>query len=141
MKKEIIEEIGQKFTGLHIPFAQGGQTDISVTAEFLDAKWSSGSKKITYEAAVLLDEKKEKIFMYEKTTEKSCGFSFGSTSEGFTQHNFTLARKIKSVQYGVDGKAFEYELNIGDISRAVREIASKYGWKFKTVISRKKASF
>ena len=141
MKKEIMAEIKGKFAVLYIPFAEGGETDISVSAEFLDEKWSSGSKKITYEAAVLLDEKKERILMYEKTTEKGSGFSFGSTSEGFTQYNFTLARKIKSVQYGVDGKAFEYELNIGDISRAVRETASKYGWKFKTVISRKKASF
>lgn len=141
MKKEIIAEIGQKFTDLHIPFAQGGQTDISVSADFLDAKWSSGSKKITYEAAILLDEKKEKILMYEKTTEKTSGFSFGNAYEAYTQYKSTLARKIKSVQYGVDGKAFEYELNIGDISHAVKDTALKYGWKYKTVLSRKKASF
>lgn len=141
MKNEMVSEIGQKFTEMHIPFAVGGKTDIVVSAEFLDAKWAAGKKKIAYEAAILLDEKKKVIFMYEKTVNSGGGFSFGSSSEEFSQYKSTLMRKVKSVQYDASGKVYEYELNLGDISRAVKECAAKNGWKLKTVVSQKKAIY
>jgi hypothetical protein len=50
-------------------------------------------------------------------------------------------RKVKSVQYGPDGKAYEYTLDLGAVSKLVKDIAKRHGWKFKTVLSRSKASY
>jgi glycine cleavage system H lipoate-binding protein len=40
---------------------------------------------------------------------------------------------VKNVQYGLDGKVYEYSLDLGAIPKTVKETAKQYGWKFKTV--------
>ncbi len=141
MKQQINGEIVEKLMALNLPVIVGNGADISIDTEFLDAGWSTGSKKISYEASVFLDEGQQTVFMYEKTVEKGQGFSFGSNSESSFQSGTTLFRKVKSIQYGLDGKAFEYTLDLGAIPKAVKETTKKYGWKFKTVLSRNKASY
>ena len=141
MKQQIFAEIISKISELNIPVQNGNVTDIAIAAEFLDASWSTGSKKISYEALVFLDEQQQTVFMYEKTTEIGQGFSFGSDNESTFQSGSTLYRKVKSVQYGLDGKIYEYTLNLGDIPKAVKEVAKQYGWKFKTVLNRSKAMY
>ena len=109
--------------------------------EFLDAKWSTGSKKINYEASIFADEQERIVYMFEKTTEIGQGLSFGLSGGSSFQSGSTLYRKVKSIQYGPDGKAYEYSLDLGAISKAVKEAAKRGGWKFKTVLNRKKASY
>ena len=48
---------------------------------------------------------------------------------------------MKSVQYGLDGKAYEYTLDLGAIPKAVKETAKQHGWKFKTVLNKNKAVY
>jgi hypothetical protein len=48
---------------------------------------------------------------------------------------------VKSTQYGAEGKVYEYELDLGAIPKAVKNIAKEGGWKFKTVLSKAKASY
>jgi len=79
------------------------------------------------------------VKMYEKTTEISAGASFGMSGESSFQSGSTLFRKVKSVQYGPDGKVFEYNFDIGAISKAVKAAAQVQGWSFKTVILKKNA--
>jgi hypothetical protein len=141
MKQQIITEIRETLSALGLPAHDGNDTDIIVNAEFLDAKWSTGSKKISYEAAIFADEREEIVYMFEKTTESDQGLSFGMSGGSSFQSGSTLYRKVKSIQYGPDGKAYEYELDFGAIPKAVKEIALRCGWKFKTVIRRKKASY
>ena len=141
MKQKIIGDIITKLSAMMLPVSLGNGADITIHTEFLDASWSTGSKKISYEASVFLDESKQTLLMYEKTTELGHGISFGETEESSFQSGKTLFRKVKSVQYGADGKAYEYTLDLGAIPKAVKETAEQYGWKFKTVLSRKKASF
>lgn len=81
------------------------------------------------------------IYMYEKTTEVGHGLSFGGHSGSSFQSGKTLFRKVKSVQYSLDGKAYEYTLDLGAIPKAVKETARQYGWKFKTVLSKNKAMY
>lgn len=117
----------------------GNGADITINTEFLDASWNTGKKKISYEASVFANEQDNVIYMYEKTTEIGHGLSFGGGTGSSFQSGKTLFRKVKSIQYGVDGKAYEYTLDLGAIPKAVKETAKLYGWKFKTVISKNKA--
>jgi len=141
MKQKIIGDINSKLSAMMLPVSLGNGADITIHTEFLDASWSTGSKNLSYEASVFLDESKQTVLMYEKTTELGHGISFAETEESSFQSGKTLFRKVKSIQYGADGKAYEYALDLGAIPKAVKEAAGQYGWKFKTVLSRKKASF
>lgn len=141
MKQQIVSEISSRLSELKLPVQSGNGTDIIVNTDFLDAEWSSGSKKISYEASIFVNEQDNVVYMYEKTTEVGKGFSFGSGSGTTFQSGKTLFRKIKSVQYGPDGKAFEYSFDLGAIPKAAKETAKKYGWKFKTVLRKSKAMY
>lgn len=142
MKQPLLAEIWNQLASMSIPLQSGNGADITAAAEFLDARWSTGSKKISYEASILADEADKTVYMYEKTSEVGQGLSFGGFgAESSFQSGSTLMRKVKSVQYGPDGKAYEYNLDLGAVSKAVKEAAKRQGWKFKTVLSRKKAMY
>ena len=141
MKQQILSEISSKLSVLRIPVQNGNGADITINTEFLDAGWSTGSKKISYEASVFANEQDNTVYMYEKTTEVGHGLSFGGDSGSSFQSGTTLFRKVKSVQYGLDGKAYEFTLDLGAIPKAVKETAKLHGWKFKTVLNKNKALY
>ncbi len=141
MKQQLVSEICSKLLVLGVPFQKEAQTDIAISTDFLDAGWNTGSKKISYEASIYANEQDHVVYMYEKTTEVGKGFSFGGGG-GFTlQSGKTLFRKVKSVQYGPEGKVYEIDLDLGAIPKAAKETANNYGWKFKTVLMKKKAMY
>ena len=141
MKPQLLSEIRSRLSSLGIPLQGGNGADITISAEFLDARWSTASKKISYEASILADELSNTVSMYEKTTEAGKGLSFGFSAESSFQSGSTLMRKVKSVQYGPDGKACEYNIDLGACSKTVKETAKRYGWKFKTVLNKNKAMY
>ncbi len=140
-KKELINIITQKFAKQQIPYSEAGASDIFIDNELLKAQWSTGKKSITYKAYILADEKEKTVFMWEMSKEASSGFSFGSNSESSFQSSGTLARKIKGTGYGLDGKAYEYNIDLGEISKIVKDTAKQSGWKFKTVLKKEKAMY
>lgn len=139
MKTEIVQEILTLLESKALAPKEGGESDITVDCELLDAKMGSGEKKIKYENAVLVDEAGKTVFLYEKTTEKSKGFSFGSSGEASFQSGKTLRRHVKGSIMGTNGNLINYDFDIGDISKSIKAIAEKSGFKFKTVIRRKSA--
>jgi len=139
MKTEIVQEIFEKLQSLGLDPTVGGASDITVNCQLLDAKGGSGEKTITYENAVLVDEKEKAVFIYEKTAEKSKGFSFGSSSESTFQSGKVLSRHVKGVFIGANGVKIDYDFDIGEISKSIKSIAETHNLKFKTVIRRKSA--
>ena len=140
-KQLLLSRITSELDRLNVPYQTGGSADITVSKEFLDAGWSTGNKKITYEASVFADEASNTVYMWELTKEIGRGFSFGESSESYSQTGTTLFRKVKSIQYGPEGKAYEYILDLGAIPKAVKSAAKELGWGFKTVIHKNKASY
>lgn len=140
-KQELISNIKQQFIKQQIPFAECSTSDLVIDSELLKAQWSTGKKSITYRAYILADEKEQTVFMWEMSKEASSGFSFGSSSESSFQSGSTLARKIKGIGYAPDGKAFEYNIDLGEISKIVKDTAKQSGWKFKTVLKKEKAMY
>lgn len=141
MKQDLLQEIETQLTAIGLKAERNDKTDLSVDAELLDASFSTGKKKLRYEAMILLDEGEKTVKMYEKTTETSAGVSFGMSGESSFQSGKTLFRKVKSVQYGPEGKVFEYNFDLGAIPKSVKTAAQAAGWKFKTVIIKKNAMF
>jgi len=139
MKQQILTQIETRLAQIGVSAKPDEKTDLAIDAELLDAKFSTGKKKIRYESMILVDETDKTVRMFEKTTELSAGVSFGMSAESTTQTGKTLFRKVKSVQYGPEGKVYEYEFDIGAIPKTVKEIAKENGWKFKTVVFKKKA--
>lgn len=141
MKDAIVQEIFAKLESMALSPIKGGDSDISVDCELLDAKMGSGEKKIRYEDSVLVDEGEKTVFLYEKTTEKSKGFSFGTSGESSFQSGKTLMRHVKGTFMGTNGVVINYDFDLGEIPKSIKAIAEKNGFKFKTVIRRKSAQF
>ncbi len=141
MKNDLLLEIQTQLSALGMSAATGDKTDLVIDAELVDASFSTGKKKLRYEAMILLDEGDKQIRMYEKTTETSAGVSFGMSAETSFQSGSTLMRKVKCVQYDPSGKVLEYNFDLGAISKAVKAAALSHGWGFKTVIIKKNAMY
>lgn len=141
MKKDLLLEIQTQLGTLGLSAATGDKTDLMIDAELVDAAFSTGKKKLRYEAMILLDEGDKQVRMYEKTTETSAGVSFGMSGETSFQSGSTLMRKVKCVQYDPTGKVLEYNFDLGAISKAVKAAALSHGWGFKTVIMKKNAMY
>ena len=140
-KQLVSAEIAARLAALQVPAVYGNGADITLDITFLDTEWSSGQKKIRYEASVFLDESTQTVFMWQRTIEAEAGFSFGLTRESYSQWGKNLYRRVKAQQFGPEGKVYEYDLDLGAIIRAVEEPATKYGWKFSSVMSRSRASY
>lgn len=139
MKGTYTEELLKKLNAIGVPAIRGQEADIEIETTFTDAKWTAGNKIIKYASLISFDEDKKTIFMYEKTSESGSGLSFGGGMESSFQSGKTLFRKVKSTMYGIDGKAYEVDLDLGLIPKTVKTYAQQMGWKFKTVLSAKKA--
>ena len=141
MKKDLLLEIQTQLSALGLAVKASDKTDLILDTELLDASFSTGKRKLQYEAMILLDEGDKTVKMYEKTTETSAGMSFGMSGETSFQSGSTLMRKVKCVQYDPTGKAFEYNFDLGAINKAVKAAALAQGWSFKTVILKKNAMY
>jgi hypothetical protein len=141
MKDNIVSQIiaGLEKSGVQAKISDN--TDLSINMEFLDAKWSTGEKKISYEASILINETDSTVYMYEKTAESGSGFGFGMNNDSTVQSGTTLFRKVKAVTYGPEGEVINIEIDLGLIPKVVKDIAKENGLKFKTVIFKKKALY
>lgn len=137
----MINSIAEQYNAIGIIQKLGSSADITVDQELLDAKFPTGKINIHYENSILLSDKDKTIYFWEKTKEIKSGFSFGFSKESSFQSGLTLSRKVRSVQYGSDGKAYEYDFDLGKINQIVKSAAKDNGWKFKVVLSKKKASY
>jgi hypothetical protein len=134
----LINAISSELQALGLPVQKGDDVDISIRSEFVNKSWGLGKKVITYEAAIWTDALSQSVHMWEKTTEATRGLSFGAESSSSFQSGKTLYRKVTGVQYGPDGKAHEYSLDLGAVSKAVRSAAEQNGFKFHTSLTRGK---
>jgi hypothetical protein len=141
IRQDILREIATQLSSLGVAATFGMGADVTINATFLDASWRTGKKKITFEASVFLDEVRHTAVMWQLTREVSSGFSFGVQSERWHQKGKTLYRMVKATQFGPDGKAYQYELDLGAITQAVEKSARLYGWAFETALRRETASY
>ena len=140
-KSEIIAKIAAEYGAIGISCSLGGTADIMVDQELLDVKFLTQKLRLHFENSILVNEQKRAVYYYEKTKEMRAGVGLGFSTESSFQSGKTLFRKVKSAGIGPDGRPYEYEFDIGRLSKIVKETAKEEGYKMKVVLSRKKASF
>lgn len=141
MKEKIIQEFDSRIEELGLKRSETNATDIYIKNVLLDASFKGGTNRIEYEVNALIDEKKRTIFLYELVKENGKGFSYGTSFESTLQSGLSVAKKVKSTKYGLDGKAYDYEFNLGVISKIFREIAEANKYQLKIVLYKKMANY
>lgn len=140
-RNAMINAITAQLGSLGITSQVGAGSDISVRTTFLDAAWGTGKKQIDYQASAFLNERERTLYFWELTKETGSGIAFTGNNESSFQSGTTLFRKVKGIGYGPDGKAYEYSLDLGAITKSFKEAAKKDGWKFKVVLKKEKAMY
>ena len=140
-KQAILNTIAAELNRLGVPFKLGQTADLTIVTDFVDASWGAGSKKIHYEASLLLDEQSAIASFWEKTIETNTGVSMGLEGESSFQSGSTLFRKVIFHQIGPDGQRIDVNLDLGSIARAVKDGVHAFNWRFKTVLGKSKASY
>jgi hypothetical protein len=120
--------------------AYGGGTDLSLNNQVADAKWSTGKKKVSYEAVMKAVEAERTLYFWEILKESGGGLSFGSADFESTS---TMGTKRwgtkKEVVIGPEGKVVDYSWDYAATRNLVTEVAGRHGWQVKTVIVKQKA--
>lgn len=140
-RNTMIDALTSQLRAIGISCQVGVGSDVDIQTEFVDASWGTGSKRIQYHASAFLNEPERTLYFWEFTKETGSGLSFNVNAESSFQSGTTLFRKVKSVGYGPDGKAYEYSLDLGAITKTFKETAKQYGWKFKVVLKHEKAMY
>ena len=140
-KSGIIARIAGEYGAIGIGYRLGGAADLTVDQELLDVKLLTQKIKIDFENSILVSEKDKTVYYYEKTKDLRAGMGFGFSGESSFQSGATLFRKVKSAGIGPDGRPFEFEFDIGRLSKIVKEAAKEAGYKMKIVLNKKKASY
>ena len=140
-KQIIVDSIVSKLNAMGIFPKTGTVSDFEISTELLNASWGSGNKKIEYHALALINEAEKTLYFWEFTKESGAGLSFGGDFETSFQSGTALFRKVKSVGYDADGKAYEFSFDLGAIPKIFKETAKAQSLKFKVVLRREKASY
>lgn len=137
-KQTLLTSIIQQWTQLGLKSITDSGSDLYIDMMTWENEWQKES--VHFLCCVKLDEQSQTVFYYEKTKDQKKGF-FGDTDVDTSfQKGNTLYRKVVFNDPEVEPVAFK-SVNLGDISKVVKESAKQAGWTFKTVLRREKASY
>lgn len=94
------------------------------------AKWLLGSKKISFEAVIVLDASSLTITYWEMLAERSAGITAGFFMEKYARSGTSLS-EAGSARLP-SGEQCRYDF--GSYHDRVRELAASSGWQFRTVL-------
>lgn len=141
-KEKILQEIlNYNETG---PFeiARGSDTDLDITNEVTNSSWYSGKKTVVYTAKLLLSEKDNTAYYWEMLKETSSGLSFSVGLQKKKIKGVELFQKNREKGYTPTGEIiYDYQFDYGSLREAFKHLMQDYGWKFKTVILKGKATY
>lgn len=134
MKEKIIQTIKEELSVFGLDFVDNNDADLIFEKIFVSKTWLGGSKSIEYKLYIGIHMNDQAIYFQERVSEKGKGFSFGSNLSTESQMNTTVYRTLKANMIGLDGKAYEIDVNLGDIIKSLKQVAYKYNFKFKEVL-------
>ena len=113
----------------------GTDTDIEVSNEVANKSWSTGKKKVSYQARILLDEEEHTAYFWEMLKESSSGLQFKVGFETTRIKGIEVFRSRSEQIYDPKGeKVLDYQFDYGSLREAFKEIIEEAGWNFKLVI-------
>ena len=114
------------------------ESDLSLDVVFEDAK---DNNPVHFKNKVLLDAESRVLHYWEKVSDKKVGFFSDEDTNTTMQIGTTLYRKVINRYTDELGNSKVESLDIGEISKTIKSCAKNAGWKVKTVLSEKKASY
>jgi hypothetical protein len=131
----------ETFDRIGIVYEENKNADFEIELVLADDKWKAGKKKKTFSASILIDESAKKLLYWEMIKETKAGLSISFSKESAVQKGNVVARKQGNAEYALEGKVSETQVDFGKITKSVKEVAKQEGYKFKLVLSKKKASY
>lgn len=117
----------------------GSDTDIQINNEVVNKSWSTGKKKVSYQARILLDEKDNTAYFWEMIQEISSGLQFKVGFETTRIKGKEVFSSQSEKIYGPTGeKVLDYQFDYGSLREAFKQVIEEAGWNFKLVISKGK---
>lgn len=117
----------------------GSDTDIQVSNEVANKSWSTGKKKVSYQARILLDEKDNTAYFWEMLQEVSSGLQFKVGFETTRIKGKEVFTSQSEKIYSPTGeKVLDYQFDYGSLREAFKQIIEEAGWNFKLVITKGK---
>lgn len=138
-KQELRKAIQTRLAVLGIFMMIDQGSDLSLDIKFKDT--TNKKKYIHYQNKVLLDEYKSELFYWEKVQDESSGLFSDNDIDSTTQVGSVIFRKVYHYYTDSSGKEVETKIDIGIINKTIKACAKEFGWKFKVVLSQRKASF
>lgn len=117
----------------------GTDTDIEVTNEIANKSWSTGKKKVSYQARILLDEGEHTVYFWEMIKEVSSGIKFKVGFETTRIKGIEVFKARQEKIYDQKGElVLDYQFDYGSLREAFKQIVEDNGWNFKLVITKGK---
>jgi hypothetical protein len=113
----------------------GTDTDIVIDNQVADAAWSTGKKKVTYEAMLKAVEPEQTVYFWEALKESGGGLSFGGVeSESYTISGTKRSGKKKETVVGPGGVVADYAWDFSTTRLLIEDAVAARGWRMKTVL-------
>ena len=139
--KEVMIELGKNYPA---PFKE--KRGNIFLLDFLVAKRGTflNIQKLTYSARLRIDDKNKQVKFFEILKETGAGLGSGGADEFGTGFGFKVEKtglkgkeregtiKEQSVLFG---KKYNYEFDFEKVREAIKEIATKFGYSFKVVLT------
>lgn len=119
------------------------KTDLEIKSVLADAHWGVGRKKVEYSACLLAKEAERTVVYWEMIKEVSAGMGAFAwfRAEKFRSDGRTLSGAVRETGYGPNGKVIDYNWDYARTRGLVEKVVKEQGWKFATVLLKKKAMY
>ena len=121
----------------------GKNADLEISNELANANWGTGKKKIEYLACLRLDASTQTVYFWEMIKESGRGLMalFSFKTETYRTDGTTRSGSVQETAYGPGGKVIDYNWDYGQVRKIVEAAVRSQGWRFDTVLMKRKATY
>lgn len=114
-------------------------SDLAIASELADARWLTGTKKVTFEALLKAEPSESRIYYWEMLKESGAGTGLGWQTESWSVSGTRRSGSTKGGVFGTAGAA-DHDWDYARTRSLVEEICARHGWTVKTVLRKKSAT-
>ena len=119
-----------------LPWTNVAEDTYETKALLLEKALFGAKREVTYEARIRFDIAEKRVFFWEMVKDSKKGFSFGIDKESYTQQGASLRRKVWSKQIDAKGNTYEFEFDLGEVSRSLKQWAKESQYSFKVIFKK-----
>lgn len=118
----------------------GPRSDLEIASDVADANWTTGKKKVSFEAVLTVREADMTVVYWEALKESGSGLSFGASSgEAYSTVGWKRSGTKKETVLGPEGVAMDYAWDYAKTRELVEQVCTRHGYRLKVVLLKSKA--